>query len=301
MGPFSFGAGEIYSVACAAIWSFSTILFRKSGEQVPPVALNVFKDVIALVLFLGTLPLLGLSLLGPGHPVADWAILLVSGAMGIGIADTIFFASLNRLGAVGSSIINSLYSPMVVAAAALYLNEPLRAALLAGTALMVGAILVGTWSPGAAGPRPDRRRAAEGIGLGLLSMALMAAGIVLAKPVLTRTNPWWAATVRVVGGVTLLAVQALASPAARREVLACFRPHRVWRLTVPAAIIGGYLGMVIWVMGFKYASAGVAGVLNQTSGIFVLLFAALLLDERITTRKVVAIGLAFAGALVVVL
>ncbi|HEY3358635.1 MAG TPA: DMT family transporter [Polyangia bacterium] len=301
MGSFSLGIGEIYSVACAAIWAFATILFRKGGERVPPVALNVFKDVIALVLFLVTLPLLGVPLLGGGHATRDWVILLVSGAMGIGIADTIFFASLNRLGAVGSSIINSLYSPMVVAAAALYLREPLRTALIAGAVLMVGAILIGTWAPGAAQPRPDRRRALEGIGLGVLSMALMAVGIVLAKPVLTRTDPWWAATVRVIGGVALLALQALASSSARREVLACFRPQRVWRLTMPAAVIGGYVGMVIWVMGFKYASASTAGVLNQTNGIFVLLFAALLLGERITTRKVVAIAMAFAGAVVVVL
>jgi drug/metabolite transporter (DMT)-like permease len=134
----------------------------------------------------------------------------------------------------------------------------------------------------------------------VVSMALMAVGIVIAKPVLNQVDPWWAATVRVLGGTLFLAGQGLL-PRHRPAVRACFRPSPVWRLTVPAAVIGAYVAMVIWVMGFKHTAAGIAGVLNQTSNIFVLILAALFLRERITARKVAAIALAFVGAVVVVL
>jgi drug/metabolite transporter (DMT)-like permease len=308
--PGFLSTGEFYSLACALIWAVAVIMFRKGGEQVPPVALNFFKDAVALLLFLVTLPLIGRSLAPPECGWREWVTLLVSGALGIGIADSLFFASLNRLGAVGSAVVDSLYSPFVVLCAFLYLAEPLRLPVVVGAALMVGAIIIGTAQTVAAPDAPtaaaapaahhERREAAVGVALGLGAMALMAIGIVIAKPVLNRVDPWWAATVRVIGGTALLAVQAL-FPRHRAAVVACFRPSRVWRFTIPAAVIGAYLAMVIWVMGFKYTTAGVAGVLNQTSSIFVLILAALFLRERITARKAVAIGMAFAGAVVVVL
>jgi len=308
--PRFFATGEFYSLACAVIWAVAIIMFRKGGEKVTPVALNFFKDAVALALFLITLPLIGRSLAPPEYGWREWGTLLVSGALGIGIADTLFFASLNRLGAVGSAVVDSLYSPFVVLCAFLYLHEPLRLPVVAGAGLMVAAIIIGT-AQGAAPPdgppaaasaaaHPQRREAAVGVLLGLAAMALMAIGIVLAKPVLNRVDPWWAATVRVIGGTALLAVQAL-FPKHRAAVAACFRPSRVWRLTIPAAVFGAYIAMIIWVVGFKYTAAGTAGVLNQTSSIFVLILAALFLRERITPRKVVAIGMAFAGAVVVIL
>ena len=306
--------GEFYSLSCALIWAAAVIMFRKGGEQVPPVALNFFKDAVALALFLVTLPLLGRSLAPPECGWREWVTLLVSGALGIGIADTLFFASLNRLGAVGSAVVDSLYSPFVVLVAFLYLGEPLRLPVLLGAGLMVSAIIVGTSQAGpvAAAPpdapaavpapaaHPARREAVLGVALGLAAMALMAIGIVIAKPVLNRTDAWWAATVRVIGGTAFLAVQAL-FPRNRAAVAACFRPSRVWRYTVPGAVIGAYFAMVIWVLGFKHTAAGVAGVLNQTSSIFVLILAALFLRERVTWRKALAIGMAFAGAVIVIL
>jgi len=178
---------------------------------------------------------------------------------------------------------------------------------------MVAAIIIGTAQAGSAAAAPDappaapapdarpaRREAALGVALGLASMALMAIGIVIAKPVLNRVDAWWAAWVRVLGGTALLAVQALL-PGNRAAVAACFRPSHVWRFTVPAAVIGAYFAMVIWVLGFKHTAAGVASVLNQTSSIFVLILAALFLRERVTVRKVLAITMAFAGAMVVVM
>jgi len=302
--PDVLSSGEFYSLMCALIWAAAVIMFRKSGERIPPLALNFFKDTIACVLLLCTLPLLGRPLFSEEYGWKKWLTLLVSGALGIGIADTLFFASLNRLGAVGSAIVDSLYSPFVVFSAFVYLGEPLRLPVVVGAGLMVAAIIVGTAEQpseqAAEAPPPNARRTALGIILGVISMALMALGIVIAKPVLNVVDPWWAATVRVVGGLAFLIVQVILSKQ-RKAVLACFRPQRVWRYSVPAAVFGAYLSMVIWVMGFKYTSAGVAGVLNQMSSIFVLILAAIFLKERVTLRKALAIGMAFVGAVTVVM
>jgi drug/metabolite transporter (DMT)-like permease len=307
--PGFFSSGEFYTLACAVIWAAAVIMYRKGGESVPPFALNLFKDSVALVSFLITLPLLGRSWFPTEYGWSEWLSLLVSGAVGIGIADTLLFASLNRLGAVGSAVVSSLYGPFVVLTAFVYLGEPLRLPVLAGAGLMVSAIIIGTVQTGdSTAPLPDAtaqqrttdKSAVLGIVLGVIAMALWAIAIVFAKPVLNRVDPWWAATVRIAGGVALLAVQAL-FPSNRAAVLDCFRPNRVWRVTVPGAVLGTYIGMIIFLVGFAKTTAGITGVLSQTSNIFVLVLAAVFLRERITARKAVAIGIAFVGAVVVMI
>ncbi|MBT3222936.1 MAG: EamA family transporter, partial [Proteobacteria bacterium] len=43
--------GEVYAISCALLWAIAIILFRKSGEQIQPVALNLFKGTVGLPLF----------------------------------------------------------------------------------------------------------------------------------------------------------------------------------------------------------------------------------------------------------
>jgi drug/metabolite transporter (DMT)-like permease len=53
--------------------------------------------------------------------------------------------------------------------------------------------------------------------------------------------------------------------------------------------------------GFKYtANAGVAAILNQTSVVFALLLATVVLREALTRRKLAAVVLALAGVVLIV-
>lgn len=292
-------SGEFSAAFCALVWAFAVILFRRSGEVVAPVALNLFKTVVGLALFLVTLPLVGVPLAPADAAAADWAALLLSGVLGIAVADSLFFASLNRLGAGRSAIVDCLYSPLVVLCSFLFLgNEPLGPGLLVGMGLMAGAILVGAWKPGGAAPRDVRRALHIGVGLGVLSMLAMALGIVLAKPVLVRADPWWATTVRLLGGAAVLAVQGLL-PQHRAAVAAVFRPAPVWRHALPATILGNYVALLFWILGFKYAQTTVASVLNQLSTIFVLVLATIFLKEPLTRRKAAAVAMGVAAGVVV--
>jgi drug/metabolite transporter (DMT)-like permease len=291
-------SGEFLSLACAVTWAIAVMFFRKSGEHVAPVALNLFKNSVALGLFLITLPLIGVQFFPADQSMKDWLTLLASGAIGIGVADSLFFASLNRLGASNSAIVDCLYSPFVVLSAWLYLREPVGIAVMVAVLLMAGAILVGTWEPRRSSKKLSRAQIAWAVFLGVVAMALMAIGIVLAKPVLAHANGWWVTTVRLLGGASLLSVHGM-TRGHRAQVLGCFRPSRAWFYTIPAAIVGSYVALILWILGMKYTYASVASVLNQTSTVFILILAGLFLKERITFRKVIAIGMAFAGALLV--
>jgi drug/metabolite transporter (DMT)-like permease len=54
-----------------------------------------------------------------------------------------------------------------------------------------------------------------------------------------------------------------------------------------------------WLAGFKYSQAGIAALLNQTSTVLVVLFAAAFLQEPLTKVKLLAVALAFSGAAIV--
>jgi drug/metabolite transporter (DMT)-like permease len=293
-------SGEFYSFICATLWAVAIVLFRKSGESVPPVVLNLFKNVVGLALLIATMLVVGVPFVPPAMSRLDWLTLMGSGLLGIGIADTLLFQSLNRLGAGGSAVVDCLYSPLVILCAVLYLGEPLHPVLLASMALIVGAILVGTWGPGAALATSTRRERLEGVALGALSMLLMAIGIVVAKPVLERADVWWASALRLASALPLLLAQAL-RPDLRRHLRHAFTPGPHWRVLVPSAVVGAYLAMVLWILGFKLTSAGVAGLLNQTSTITVLVLATIFLREPLTWRKTAAIAMGFTGAVLVVL
>jgi len=64
----------------------------------------------------------------------------------------------------------------------------------------------------------------------------------------------------------------------------------------PAAALGTYLSILLWMGGMKYAQASVASALNQLSLVFVFLLAVAFLREKASPLKVLAVLLAAAGA-----
>lgn len=277
------------------VWAFAVILFKKSGESVHPIGLNLFKDLFALVLFLPTMWLFG-ETLWRDAPAWEYALLLASGALGIGLGDTFFFKSLNLLGAGLTAIVDCLYSPFIIGLSLLFLAERLSVLQGIGAALVVAAVLAASlqWGKGLIG----RRDLALGILYGVLGLATMAVGIVMIKPLLERSPLLWATEVRVAGGVAALAI-ILLFHRRRRAIVSSVISTRRWRYMVGGSFMGAYLSMALWLAGMKYAQASVAAALNQTANVFIFVFAALLLREPITRRRTLGIVLGFAGAALV--
>jgi len=48
---------------------------------------------------------------------------------------------------------------------------------------------------------------------------------------------------------------------------------------------GSYLSLLCWLAGFKYAQAGIAALLNQTSTVLIVLLAAIVLKQPLTKVK----------------
>ncbi|MBN2171665.1 MAG: DMT family transporter [Candidatus Krumholzibacteriota bacterium] len=287
--------GELYALASAITWGLAVILFKKSGETVPPFALNLFRVVVSLVVFVPLLFITGQGLLRPA-PAMDYLILALSGVIGIALSDTLFHRALNMVGAGIVAIVDCLYSPFVLLFAWSLLGEMLTVRQALGMILVIAGVIVASRHRPPPGLTP--RRLVLGILLGAGAMATVSFAIVIAKPVLERHPVVWATSVRQIACVLVMLPAALLSPR-RRRILSVFRPRRDWRYSVSGTMLGSCLALLFWIAGMKYAPASLVAILNQTSTIYVLIFATLFLREPFTRRKGLAAALAVAGILLV--
>jgi drug/metabolite transporter (DMT)-like permease len=289
--------GEFFALLTALIWAVAVILLRRSGESVPPFRLNLFRVTISSVLLLPTAAVARQVIFAPAS-LSDILLLVLSGAIGIAVSDTLFHASLNRVGAGISAIIDCLYSPLTVLLAFAALHERLAAHQLAGMALVLGGVFAAVRHEPPHGVAP--RQVAVGVFWGVLAMLSLALSIVIAKPVLDRSPLLWAATVRQVGCLAVMLPLSLL-PRRRSQILSTLRPSRVWYHSLPAAVLGSYLATMCWIGGLKFTKVGVAAILNQSSTIYILILAAIFLKEPFTRRKLVASLVALAGIVLVTL
>lgn len=287
--------GESLALITAVVWAIAVILFKKSGESVHPIGLNLFKNTLAVVLFLPTLWLFERVIFYQA-PWEDYLLLLASGALGIGIADTLFFECLNRLGASLTAIVDCFYSPFVIGLSMLWLGDVLTWLQVLGVALIISAVVAATYRGGA---KPsDRRNLIIGTTCGIVALALMALGIVMIKSLLDRSPLLWVTETRLVGGVIVLCLASAFHPGRRKILSSIFTPGgRIY--TVSGSVIGGYMAMILWLAGMKFTQVSTAAALNQTTNIFIFIFAAIFLREKIDAQRLLGIVLAVAGAILV--
>jgi drug/metabolite transporter (DMT)-like permease len=288
------GVGELYALLSAVVWAFAVILFKKSGESVPPFALNVYRASVSLVLVLATMLAMREPLIS-GAPFKDYMLLFLSGIIGIAISDTLFHRSLNIVGAGVTAIVDCLYSPFVVIIAFLAIGERIGPWQVAGMFLIIGGIFVAARHDPP--PGTTRRQLVKGVLWGVLAMLTLAVGIVIAKPVLNRSSVLWASAMRLVGCVAVMLPVGLLTRG-RRDVVSAFTPSASWKFTLSAAVVA-YIALIMWIAGMKYTLAGIAAILNQSNTIYVLIFASIFLREPFSRRKLAAAAIAMAGILMV--
>ncbi len=290
------GLGEFFSLACAVVWAVAVILFRRNSHALGPFETNLVKITLTFVLLLLTLPFT--SPFPPQLSNHQIGLSLISGALGIAVADVLYLYTLKQLGASRTAIIASLYSPFVLAGAFLFLGEHLNPWQSTGFLLVLSGILLAIWHKPTT--QTDRLHYLLGVSAGISSILLMAAAVLILKRTLETADFFWVVTFRLAGALILIVLPLLFNRPFRQRVWQRLRAFHYWPSLLLASFLGTYLAMLLWLAGYRYTSASVAAILNETATIFIVLFAWLFLKEPLTPAKIVGVIITTTGVVLLI-
>ncbi len=318
--------GEAAALTAAFLWAAATLMFGKLGKQLAPLVLNIVKGLFAIAFLAVTLviqqvvaaPSFTLSL-----PTDAAILLLLSGAIGIGLGDTAYFSAINTLGARKALLLETLAPPVAAVLAWIFLSEQLSITSVIGIWLTLIGI---AWVVSERVPGTDQKKQGAGIKFALLAVFCQAAGAVLSRSALDGTvvAPLWSSLIRLFAGLLFMGVLALIQPHQLGNYQPIVEPlasspecslegfdKSKWRsrwqqsltdLKTPSLLLGiatasffaTYLGIWLQQIALKYTAAGIAQALLATSPLFVLPMAALL-GDRISWRAAFGALIALLG------
>lgn len=287
------GLGEFLSILCAMLWAFAVICYRKAGDYMPASTMNLFKISLTMLLMIPTVILTD-GATPPDMPLQHWALLLFSGLVGIMLADLFYLRALQLIGAGLTGLTGSLYSPFVVVLSFFYLGERLNAWQLMGMALvMIGVLVISYRRKSLTIEHPP----IKGFIFAALGVFFTALGIVIIKPISNDIPFFWIITIRSIGGLIAMVLFNILMKKSLNVFKVFKTKGRYWLIV--GALLGQYLSTMVWVAGYKYTSASVASILNETASIFILFLGWLILKEEVNRRKIIGATISILGVLCV--
>jgi len=289
--------GKLLALGCALFWAFAVILFKRSGETISPVALNLYKSTVASILLLPVWYFFDKKMIPESVSLTDLGLLAVSGVIGIAVADSLVFLCLNKLGAGFFSIIECSYSPGMIFLSWIILSETMTRNHIIGSLLVFCGVLIAA-SNHKKMPQISKKQMLTGTIAGISGILLMVASIIFVKPLLDSNSALLIIECRMIPAMISLHIWTLFQKKRKEIYKSLIRKNTFW-IAFSGTILGNVIAMIAWVTAFKYTNLGSASVLNQTNVIFVIILASVFLNEPLDKRKILATALGFGGSIIV--
>lgn len=284
--------GIIAALSSAASWAFGTVIFERIGKVVPSAGITFLKGFFSLILMFILVLIAGdFSTIS----LRDAIILIVSGIVGIAIGDTLFFKSLQDLGAKVQVLYFMLGQIVTMLLSFLLLGDILSIEEYIGALILLVGIIVVTW-----GKQENHPNKTRGIIGGFLSILCFSVSTIMIKYTEADIDIITASFYRMFAGtVIMLLVGTAASrfgtwvkPLKDKKVLSLFL------LNVVVITVGGF---VLSLYAIKVISVSLASVLSASEPLFVILFAFLINKERVKNREIVGATISIMGLLIILL
>lgn len=286
--------GELAALSAAGLWAASSVIYSRLGVKIPPLKLNFYKGIIAIALIVLTLVWQQTSLanLSPLTVI----LLLISGAVGIGLGDTAYFAALNNLGARRTLLLETLSPPMGALFALISIGERLEITSLCAILITLLGIV---WVISERTVSSVRSQGNKRVGViwGILAAIAQAGGAVISRIALLQSDisPLASSLIRIVAGVLMIfPLLMLSSNRSSQSSISWQLSRRSLGIVAIAAFGGTYLGIWLQQISLKFSPTGIAQTLLATSPLFVIPIVALL-GEKITLRSVLGAAISLAG------
>ncbi len=290
--------GVAAALGSAGSWALGTILFKRIGESMSPLAMTLTKAVVSVVLLGIALLFLGFSRM-TAH---DLGMLTASGLVGIAVGDTLFFAALQHLGPQTLVVLMMVGQVVTALLALAFLGERPSAAAWGGIGCVLVGVTIVLWANLSGEKQRSRTR---GIVLGLLSVGCMAVSVILAKQGLdtgaatpdTMQETMQGTCVRMLAGALGIALYGLLTGQLRAWAVEG-RNARLAGSFLVAVCVVTFGGFWLSLLAIRHVDVAIANTLNSLEPVFVLPLAAIFLKEKITPLQIVGTLAALGGVIV---
>lgn len=294
--------GGLAALGSAFLWALSNILMGSQSGRVPAAVIAANRSLFATA-FLMLISLVGLVTGASQAPgLISIAGLAGSGAVGMGAGDLLYIRSLRHIGVSRAFPISMSSFPLFTfAMAAVWLDEAITPAVLAGTALVLGGVVLvvigGRRAAVSTEPRATERETARGVALVLAAGLLWALASIWLRLAAEGVDPAMAQAIRLPVATVLTTAIALRAG----HSLAPLRyGRRSFVALLVTGIFGTAAGSMLYVVAVQEAGAARTAVLSSTAPLFALPMAAAFLRERITARIIGGTAVSIAGIWLVV-
>lgn len=290
--------GVVCALAAALCWAVATIWYKQLTDKFSNIALNFHK---------GWITLLGLALAAPFFSgISDaltnqsLAILLLSGAIGIGIGDTALFAALKRLSEKQTLLIAESTAPiMVVLGGMFFLSEYLSPWQLLAIGLIIFSVDLVIGLRGKL--KGDNKHLLSGTALALGAALCQASGILLTRSVLSdgQIHPLASTALRTFGGVLFLLMWVRLDIRRFKPQATVAVDRQLIQPLLLASIIGTLMALSLVQTAVTYTDAAVVQTMIATSAIFSTLIA-VIRGEQLDKKVWLGMILAWTGVVMMI-
>tara|TARA_B100001741_G_C16530535_1_gene589328 strand:- start:117 stop:1037 length:921 start_codon:yes stop_codon:yes gene_type:complete len=297
---FGFGA----ALSAALFWSIAVIIFKSASNELSPYLITALKNSIATILFLFLFIIIDIPLWYNGFNNLDYYKILISGILGMGLADVIFIYALSKIGANRIAVINCFEPVVIYIFSSIILSTVLDNQQLIGFLIVFISILIMTYEKDYDGLDIQIKR--KGIGLQILAVIFSSIGIVMIKPVLLKAEnnisiQLWVTFFRLLPGM----LTAWCVFMFQKNKLILFKPLKKSKLSIKIIIssgLGTFIALSCWIIGYaNIEHPPIASILGQTSVIFIILLSWIFLKEEITYLRVISMLCALLGVCLTIL
>ena len=296
--------GELSALLAALCWSFAVIIFKSASKELSPLLITTLKNTIALICFFIAFIVFDIPLWYSGFENIDYIKIIISGCLGMGIADILFITALSKIGANRVAIINCFEPAVIYFFSILMLGTILTAPQFIGFIIVIMSILLISYEKDTSDIDPKLKK--KGIIIQILAVIFSSFGIVLIKPVLSKTNDiiyiqLWVTVFRLFPGFVITWIIFLF----QKNKLILLEPLRkskiIWQILISSGL-GTFIALSFWILGYaNIEKPPIASIIGQTSTIFILILSYIILKEKITQLRVIAILTACFGVLLIIM
>lgn len=279
--------GIFAALGSAASWAIGSILFKRLGEKLSPLAMTFAKGIISIILLAFALMFIQYE------PIERQSLLLLilSGLLGIALSDTLFFEALQELEAHALVLLMTFGQVFTVLLAVLFLGEHLTIGQWLGIFLVVLGITIVLTSKITTGQQVSQLK---GVILGLLAVVCMSVSLIIIKDSLDSVSAITATFIRMLSGTTGILFLGVVTHKLGRWMLP-FSDVKLGGLFLVSVGVVTFGGFWLSLVAFKYLDVAIANTLISTEPLFVLPLAAIFAKERITLQAIMGTGITTTG------